>query len=70
MFLSLLNSSSYSATPTFYAPLVRRFLKAWQGIAMTLTLDTSMRWDKYCLIEVCLAWAGRSVVLVQKVVRA
>jgi hypothetical protein len=51
----------------FYAPLVENFLKAWTGTAITLTLDTSMLWDEYCLIEVCMAWGGRSFPLAQKV---
>jgi hypothetical protein len=54
---------------TFYVPLLKQFLQAWAGMAMTLTLDTSMLWDEYCLIEVCLAWGGRSFPLAQKVVK-
>ena len=57
-----------SITPeTFYSPLVKHFLKAWQGEALELALDTSMLWDQYCLIEVCLIWGGRSIPLAQKV---
>ncbi|NJR62843.1 MAG: transposase, partial [Cyanobacteria bacterium CRU_2_1] len=52
---------------TFYFPLLQQFLSAWEGMAMRLTLDTSVLWDKYCLIEVCLVWGGRSVVLGQSV---
>lgn len=52
---------------TFYTPLLVQFLQAWAGMAMILTLDTSMLWDEYCLIEVCLAWGGRSFPLAQKV---
>jgi hypothetical protein len=52
---------------TFYYPLVEQFLKAWQGMEMTLVLDTSVLWDKYCLIEVCLIWGGRSIPLGQSV---
>lgn len=54
---------------TFYTPLLKEFLKAWAGMPMTLTLDTSMLWDEYCLIEVCLAWGGRSFPLAQKVMK-
>lgn len=53
---------------TFYHPLLRQFLKAWEGTAMTLTLDTSLLWEHYCLIEVCLVWGGRSIPLAQTVV--
>lgn len=51
----------------FYAPLVRQFLKAWEGMSILLTLDTSMLWDQYCLIEVCFVWGDRSFPLAQKV---
>ena len=50
---------------TYYEPLLKHLLQAWRGAAMTLVLDTSMLWDQYCLIEVCLAWGGRSIVLAQ-----
>ena len=52
---------------TFYVPSLQRFLKAWTGQEMTLTLDTSMFWDEYCLVEVCLVWEGRSFSLAPKV---
>jgi hypothetical protein len=52
---------------TFYFPLLQQFLSAWEGMAMTLTLDTSVLWDQYCLIEVCLIWGGRSIPLGQTV---
>ncbi len=51
----------------FYAPVLRHFLRAWTGQSMLLVLDTSVLWDQYCLIEVCLAWGGRSLVLAQSV---
>lgn len=52
---------------TFYVPILRQFLQAWEGTAMTLTLDTSVLWAQYCLIEVCLIWGGRSIPLGQTV---
>jgi hypothetical protein len=52
---------------TFYVPLLKQFLQAWEGMPVTLTLDTSMLWDQFCLIEVCLVWGGRSFPLAQKV---
>lgn len=52
---------------TFYFPLLQQFLSSWEGMAMTLTLDTSVLWDQYCLIEVCLIWGGRSIPLGQTV---
>lgn len=52
---------------TFYMPLLKQFLRAWEGMTMLLTLDTSLLWDQYCLIAVCLVWGGRSVVVAQQV---
>jgi hypothetical protein len=52
---------------TFYAPLIKHFLSVWSGEALELTLDTSMLWDQFCLIEVCLIWGGRSIPLAQTV---
>ena len=45
---------------TFYDPLMRHCLQAFEGEAVVLTLDTSMLWDQFCLIQVCLAWEGRA----------
>ena len=56
-------------TETFYTPLLKHALQAFQGEALVLTLDTSMLWNQFCLIEVCLAWGGRSLTLSQKVVK-
>lgn len=52
---------------TFYAPLLKQFLQAFTGEALKLTLDTSMLWEQFCLVEVCLIWGGRSISLSQVV---
>jgi hypothetical protein len=52
---------------TFYIPLLKHFLQAFAGAVLELTLDTSMLWDQFCLIEVCLIWGGRSISLAQVV---
>lgn len=49
------------------APLLKQFLQAFTGEALELTLDTSMLWDQFCLVEVCLIWGGRSISLFQVV---
>jgi hypothetical protein len=51
----------------YYEPILRHLLSAFAGKAVLLTLDTSMLWDQFCLIEVCLAWGGRSFTLAQVV---
>jgi hypothetical protein len=60
------NNSKITAE-TFYMPLLQQFLQGWEGMDLTLTLDTSVLWDQYCLIEVCLIWGGRSIPLGQTV---
>ena len=52
---------------TFYDPLIRQCLSGFEGEELTLTLDTSMLWDQFCLIEICLVWGGRSLTLAQVV---
>jgi hypothetical protein len=51
----------------YYEPILRQALSAFAGEAILLTLDTSMLWDRFCLIEVCLVWGGRSLTLAQVV---
>ena len=51
----------------YYEPILRHLLSAFAGEAILLTLDTSMLWDQFCLIEVCLTWGGRSFTLAQVV---
>jgi hypothetical protein len=51
----------------FYEPMVYYVLQAFAGESVLLTLDTSMLWDQFCLIEVCFVWGGRSFTLAQVV---
>jgi hypothetical protein len=51
----------------YYEPMLRQALSAFAGEAILLTLDTSMLWDQFCLIEVCFVWGGRSFTLAQVV---
>jgi hypothetical protein len=53
---------------TFYAPILRFFLEAWEGEEITLTFDTSMHWNEFCLIQVCIAWGGRSIPIAHNVI--
>ena len=52
----------------FYSPLIKQFLARWSGEELILVMDTSMFWDTYCLVEVCVAWGGRSITLAQTVI--
>jgi hypothetical protein len=51
-----------------YEPLIAQFLQEWVQQELILVMDTSMFWDSYCLIEVCVAWGGRSITLAQTVI--
>jgi hypothetical protein len=51
----------------FYEPILHYVLQAFAGEFVLLTLDTSMLWDKFCLIAVCFVWGGRSFTLAQVV---
>lgn len=51
----------------FYVPLLQAMLQGLEETAVTLVLDTSMLWEQFCLIEVGLAWGGRSLTLAQVV---
>ena len=51
----------------FYEPLLHHALAAFAGEPVLLTLDTSLLWDKFCLVEVCMVWGGRSFTLSQVV---
>jgi hypothetical protein len=51
----------------FYAPLLKQFLQAFAGTSLELTLDTSLLWDQFCLVGVCLIWGRRSISLAQVV---
>lgn len=66
--LSYLVHNEHISAARFYQPLLQQVLPAFAGEALTLTLDTSILWDSFCLIEVCLAWGGRSITLAQTVI--
>jgi hypothetical protein len=51
----------------FYEPMLNHLLESFAGESVLLTLDTSMLWNQFCLIEVCFVWGGRSITLAQVV---
>ncbi len=65
--LNYLVHNPHIIAETFYNPLLKHFLQGFAGASLELALDTSMLWDKFCLIEVCLIWGGRSICLAQVV---
>jgi hypothetical protein len=65
--LAYLLHNDHISAERFYVPLLQAMLQGFEETAVTLVLDTSMLWDQFCLIEVCLAWGGRSLTLAQVV---
>ena len=47
-----------------YGPLIRQALADWGAETLYLALDTSMLWNRYCLIRLSLIYLGRAVPLV------
>jgi len=67
--LSYFVHNEHISAERFYNPLVRLFLQNLVGEPLKLTLDTSVLWEEFCLIEVCVVWGGRSITLAQKVLK-
>lgn len=65
--LSYFVHNQHISAERFYIPLIRQVLSSFRGQEITLTLDTSMLWEDFCLIEVCFVWGGRSLTLAQVV---
>lgn len=52
-----------------YSPLIAEALTAWGEPCLTLIEDTSLLWDKYCLIRLSVQYRGRAIPLVWRVIR-
>jgi hypothetical protein len=50
-----------------YAPLIQQALAEWGEHTLYLALDTSMLWNRYCLIRLSVIYRGRAVPLVWQV---
>ncbi|NER06530.1 MAG: transposase [Okeania sp. SIO3C4] len=51
-----------------YVPLVLAALERWRGQRLYLALDTSLLWNRYCLIHVSVICGGRAVPLLWRVI--
>ena len=54
--------------PGIYGPLITRALRDWGGQFLVLALDTSVLFEKFCLIRVSVLFRGRAVPLVSRVI--
>jgi hypothetical protein len=46
-----------------YAPLIQEALSRWGSQTLYLALDTSVLWNRYCLIRVSIIYRGRAIPL-------
>jgi len=53
---------------SLYAPLIQKALTCWGEHLLYLALDTSVLFNRYCLIRLALVYRGRAVPLVWKVI--
>ena len=44
-----------------YSPVIAHALSQWNHPELLLILDTSMLWNRYCLVRVCVQYRGRAV---------
>ena len=50
-----------------YKPLIQAALAEWQEKVIFLALDTSLFWDEYCLVRLCVVYRGRALPVVWRV---
>jgi hypothetical protein len=50
-----------------YAPLIQQAVAAWGNHTLYLALDTTMLWNRYCVIRISLRYRGRAVPVVGEV---
>jgi hypothetical protein len=51
-----------------YAPLIQTALAEWGTQRVYLALDTTMLWNRYCIVRISLIYRGRAVPLIWEVV--
>lgn len=66
---SVVTQSSHQCATAIHSPLIAAALVDWGVSGITLIEDTSMLWDKYCLIRLSIQYRGRAVPLVWRVIR-
>ena len=51
-----------------YSPLIQFALSGWESDEIYLSLDTSMLWNRYCLIRVAVVYRGRAIPVAWRVI--
>jgi hypothetical protein len=49
---------------SLYGPLIQGALVGWVEKTLYVALDTSMLWDTYCMVRLCVVYRGRAMPLV------
>lgn len=52
---------------TLYAPLLQQAVAEWGNHTLYLALDTTMLWNRYCVIRLCVIYRGRAIPVVWQV---
>jgi hypothetical protein len=50
-----------------YAPIVRQVFENWQDRTVYVALDTTLLWNRYCVIRLAVVYRGRAIPLVWRV---
>ena len=50
-----------------YGPLIQQALAEWGEYVLYLALDTSLLWDKYCMVRISVIYRGRAIPIVWQV---
>jgi hypothetical protein len=50
-----------------YGPLIQRALAEWGEHVLYLALDTSLLWDRYCMVRISVLYRGRAIPIVWRV---
>ena len=53
---------------SLYGPLIYQAIKGWEEEALYLALDTSMLWNRYCMIRISIVYRGRGEPLMWRVI--
>jgi hypothetical protein len=52
-----------------YSPVVKATFANWQDPQIYLTFDTSMLWDEFCIIRLCVVHVGRAIPIAWRVIK-
>ncbi len=55
-------------TENIYDPVIKKALREWGESTIYLALDTSMLWNSYCQIRICIIYRGRAIPLVWRTI--